>query len=156
MKINIGIPEKNCNEIGSLLNMLLCDEYVLYTKTLNYHWNVTGVGFHDLHALFKEQYELLFTIVDEVAERARTLGVISFGSLAEFKQHTRLKEEPGKVPQALDMIRNLLVDHETIIHQLRHDIEQCTQLGDVGTNNFLTDLLEQHEKIAWMLRATAT
>ena len=156
MEAHIGIAPKNRKEVAKILNNLLSDEYLLYTKTLKYHWNVHGIVFHDFHALFKEQYEALLDIADEIAERARALGEPAFGSMVEFSKHTRLKEEPGKIPDALGMIKQLLADHETIIRQMREDIETCMELGDAGTNNFLTEMMERHEKIAWMLRATAT
>ena len=155
MEANIGITSKNRKEVAKILNMLLSDEYLLYTKTLKFHWNVQGIVFHDFHALFKEQYEALLEIVDEIAERARALDEFSFGTMTEFLKHTRLKEEPGKLPDAVGMIKKLLEDHEFIIRQMRKDIETCQQLGDMGTNNFLTDLMERHEKTAWMLRATS-
>ncbi len=155
MEANIGLSAKTRKEVGKLLNTLLSDEYLLYTKTLKYHWNVHGMVFHDFHALFKDQYEQLLDIADDVAERARALGEDAFGSMAEFSKHARLKEEPGKIPDAHGMIKQLLADHETIIRNTRHDLETCEKLGDMGTNNFLTDLMEKHEKIAWMLRATA-
>ena len=155
MEAHIGIAPKNRKEVAKILNNLLSDEYLLYTKTLKYHWNVHGIVFHDFHALFKEQYEALLDIADEIAERARALGEPAFGSMAEFLKHTRLKEEPGKIPDALGMIKQLLEDHETIIRQMREDFETCAELGDMGTNNFLTEIMERHEKIAWMLRATA-
>lgn len=155
MEAHIGIPPKSRKEVGRILNNLLSDEYLLYTKTLKYHWNVHGIVFHDFHALFKEQYEALLEIADEIAERARAIGEPAFGSMTEFMKHTRLKEEPGKIPDALSMIKQLLADHETIIRQMREDLETCAELDDMGTNNFLTDIMERHEKIAWMLRATA-
>ena len=155
MEANIGLSAKTRKEVGKILNNLLSDEYLLYTKTLKYHWNVHGMVFHDFHKLFLEQYEALLEIADEVAERARALGEPAFGSMTEFLKNTRLKEEPGKIPDAHGMIKQLLADHETIIRHTREDLETCTKLGDMGTNNFLTDLMEKHEKIAWMLRATA-
>jgi starvation-inducible DNA-binding protein len=132
---------------------LLADEYVLYTKTRNFHWNVTGLQFNDLHKFFEAQYEELDDTVDEVAERARALGARALGTLEEFRQHTRLKETPGTVPAAKDMLSELLADHETIIRALRQDVEKADQSGDVGTNDFLTGLLEKHEKASWMLRS---
>ena len=156
MEANIGLSAKTRKEVAQILNELLADEFLLYTKTLNFHWNVHGIVFHDFHALFKEQYEQMLDIVDDVAERARSVGHSSFGTMTEFLKHTRLKEEPGKVPDALDMIKKLLADHEAIIRQIRKDLDTCEDLGDLGTNNFLTDLMEKHEKTAWMLRATAT
>ncbi|MBI1977967.1 MAG: DNA starvation/stationary phase protection protein [Candidatus Omnitrophica bacterium] len=154
MKVNIGISDRNRKVASQILNQLLSDEYVLYTKTRNYHWNVVGPDFSELHKFFEAQYEELNDIVDEVAERARTLGGLSFGSLKEFLTHTKLKETPGATLSAKKMIANLLGDHEAIVQSLRKSLDQCAdELGDMGTSDFLTALMEQHEKMAWMLRA---
>jgi starvation-inducible DNA-binding protein len=154
MKPNIAITDDNRRAVIAILNALLADEYVLYTKTRNYHWNVVGPMFNDLHKFFEGQYEALNDIVDEVAERARSLGGPAYGTLAEFGQHTRLKEQPGQHREAMGMIANLLADHETVIRQLRGDVDvTMTQHGDAGTSDFLTGLMERHEKMAWMLRA---
>jgi starvation-inducible DNA-binding protein len=153
MNLNIGIEAKHREGVVGLLSPLLADEYVLYTKTRNYHWNVVGLQFNDLHKFFQEQYEALDDVVDEVAERARTLGGHAVGTLAEFVQLTRLKEQPGRYPDAREMLANLLADHEAIIRTLRRDLETAAeQHHDVGTNDFLTGLMEKHEKMAWMLR----
>ncbi len=156
MEANIGLSPKARKEVAHILNQLLSDELVVYIKTLKFHWNVYGIVFHDFHKLFLEQYEQMLTISDDVAERVRALGHDAFGSMAEFLKHTRLKEEPGKIPDALGMIKILLADHEALCRQIRKDLETCAELGDMGTNNFLAELLEKHEKIAWMLRATST
>jgi starvation-inducible DNA-binding protein len=153
MTLNIGITDKNRKALVATLNTVLADEFVLYTKTRNYHWNVVGPQFNDLHKFFEAQYDALNEVVDEVAERARTLGGRALGTLAEFAQHTRLKERPGDRPDARGMIADLQADHETLIRELRDDVEQADKLGDAGTNDFLTGLLEKHEKMAWMLRA---
>jgi starvation-inducible DNA-binding protein len=156
MKTHIGLTPKTLDQVSHLLNELLADEFLLYIKTLKFHWNVQGIVFHDFHALFKELYESQLDICDEVAERARALGVVAFGTMIEFAKHTRLKEHPGKNPTALDMIKELLEDYEAIIRQIRKDIDITQELGDMGTNNFLTEIMERHEKTAWMLRATAS
>ncbi|MGH7316439.1 MAG: Dps family protein [Candidatus Rokuibacteriota bacterium] len=154
MTLNIGISESNRDHVVKILNSILADEYVLYTKTRNYHWNVVGPQFNDLHKFFESQYEALNEIVDEVAERARSLGGKAFGTLAEFSQHSRLKEQPGKQPAALTMVANLQADHEAIVRTLRADLETVMEKhSDAGTNDFLTGLMEKHEKMAWMLRA---
>lgn len=154
MKPNIGLTEKQRAGVVEILNTLLADEFVLYTKTRNYHWNVTGPQFHELHKFFEEQYEALSDIVDEVAERIRALGGEALGTLAEFLKRTRLKEHPGKYPSARAMLENLLNDHETIIRRVREDLETCAEkYRDMGTNDFLTELMQRHEKMAWMLRA---
>ena len=153
MAMNIGLDEAKRQGVTNILTALLADEYVLYTKTRNYHWNVIGPQFNDLHKFFEAQYEELDDTVDEVAERARALGARAFGTLEEFREHTRLKETPGTVPAAKEMIAELLGDHETIIRALRQDIDKADKRGDVGTNDFLTGLLEKHEKASWMLRS---
>ncbi len=154
MKPNIGLKDKHLQAECDLLNRLLSDEYVLYTKTRNFHWNVTGLDFGQLHALFEKQYEELNGIVDEVAERVRQLGGESLGSLKEFLKETRLKEHAGVRTPAAKMIALLLEDHEAVASILREDLHACAeQYGDMGTSDFLTGLLEQHEKMAWMLRA---
>jgi len=152
--MDIAINQENRDEVVKILNHLLADEYVLYTKTRKFHWNVLGPHFSELHKFFEGQYEQLDEIIDEVAERARALGGVSFGTLAEFGEATRLNEAPGQNPNAPEMIKDLLADHETIIRQLRTDLESCDEkYRDAGTNDFLTGLMEQHEKMAWMLRS---
>ena len=153
--VKIGLTDKNRAGVVGMLNTTLADEYVLYTKTRNFHWNVVGPQFHDLHKFFEEQYGQLNDIVDDVAERARALGGRACGSLAEFAGRTRLKEgDPKKRLAARDMVAALLADHEALIRSLRVDLATCAeQHGDAGTNDFLTGLMEQHEKMAWMLRA---
>ncbi len=154
MKPNIGLSDQSRKSVIDILNVLLADEYVLYTTTRNYHWNVVGPQFHDLHKFFESQYGELDDVVDEVAERVRALGGKALGSLTEFLKQTRLKEHPEKSVNALEMVKNLLMSHEAIIQSLRVDLESCDEkFHDAGTNDFLTGLMERHEKMAWMLRA---
>jgi starvation-inducible DNA-binding protein len=149
---DIDLSEEQRKNVVKILNTLLSDEYVLYTKTRNYHWNVTGPQFNDLHKFFEEQYTALSAVVDDTAERARSLGGRALGTLQEFSQHARLTEHPGQFPHAREMIANLLADHETIVRQLRKDLEAAEKHHDMGTNDFLTGLMAKHEKMAWMLR----
>src|SRR5215467_11889026 len=154
MKPTIGLTDTTRSGVIKLLIPLLADEYVLYTKTRNYHWNVVGPQFNDLHNFFAEQYEAIDDFVDDVAERARTLGGHAVATLSEFAEAARLKEHPGQYPSADDMLENLLGDHEAIIRQLRADADAtATKHHDMGTNDFLTGLMEEHEKMAWMLRS---
>jgi len=154
MTPTIGIPDEHRASVVTILNDLLSDEYLLYTKTRNYHWNVLGPQFNDLHKFFEAQYEALNDVVDDVAERARALGGRALGTLAEFAQHARLKEHPGQAPDALGMVADLLADHEAVVRQLRTDLAvSVDRHHDMGTSDFLTGLMERHEKMAWMLRA---
>jgi len=154
MKPNIGLKKEQATGVIDLLTCLLADEIVLYAKTRNYHWNVTGPHFGALHQLFEKEYDELAENADALAERIRALGGHAVGTLNEFQKHTRLKEEPNKYPSDRKMLANLLQDHESIIRSLRDDLEACAnQFGDAGTSDFLTGLMEQHGKTAWMLRA---
>lgn len=152
---NAGLDEKARQGVCDLLNRLLADENILYMKTRNYHWNVVGPHFHPLHLLFEEHYQLLDTIIDEMAERVRQLGGRALGTLAEYTQFTRLAEDPGEVPPAHEMVANLVADHEAIIRQLAEGVDRTDrEFHDMATNNFLAELMERHGKMAWMLRAT--
>ena len=150
---HIGLDEEQRESVVQMLNQHLANLHVLYIKTRNYHWNLTGPRFHTLHVFFEEQYEDLEESIDEFAERIRQLGGGALGTMVEFTKTATLKEEPGVVPDADTMIRNLTNDHEAIIQALRRDIESTDQIGDIGTNDFLTGKLQDHEKMAWMLRA---
>jgi starvation-inducible DNA-binding protein len=154
MKANIDITDGDRKTVVEILNRLLSDEYVLLTKTRSFHWNVTGPQFNDLHKFFEGQYDELNEFVDEIAERARQLDGRAYGTLAEFAKASRLVEQPGNTPAANDMLNALLSDQESIIRTLRSEIGPVGDAyKDVGTQDFLTGLLEKHEKMAWMLRA---
>ena len=153
MAMNIGLSQQQRQAVVDILSRLLADEYLLYTKTRNYHWNVVGPQFNDLHKFFETQYEAIDEVIDDVAERARTLGGHAVGTLTEFKQLGRLKEQPGRRPAARQMLQDLLADHETVIRTLRKDLETADKHEDAATSDFLTGLMERHEKMAWMLRS---
>ena len=146
--------KQNNAEVVTLLNQLLANEYALFTKTLNYHWNITGPQFHDLHKFLDSQYHELLEVVDNVAERIRTLGKKVPATLKEFSQSTYLKEDTSSITRAPQMISNLLKDHESIVFDLKKNLEKCEKTyHDAGTTDFLTVLMEKHEKMAWMLRS---
>ncbi len=157
MNTNIGLTQEQSDGVHTILRRVLADAYVLYTKTRNYHWNVTGMHFQTLHDMFEAQYTALETVIDDTAERIRAIGPYAIGTLEEFSEFTTLSEHPGSYPNAITMVQNLLTDYEQIIRQLRADVDACVeQYHDQGTADFLTGLMEQSEKTAWMLRAMAT
>ena len=153
MKPEIGIAKKDLNDSVVLLSMVLADEVTLYTKTRKFHWNVSGESFMELHKLFQAQYTELEETIDEVAERINKLGGKTIGTMKEFIALTRLKESPNKYPDQKDMMKELLHDHDSLIAHLRKDIDVCAKKNnDVGTVDFLTGVLLQHETTAWILR----
>lgn len=150
----IGLSAANTQGVCAILSRLLADEHVLYVRLRNYHWNVVGMSFGPLHALFQDQYEALADDIDEVAERIRMVGGTAPGTMAEFLQHATLAEQPGVLPDERGMVAQLVADHEAIIRSLRRDLRACDeQYDDMGTSDFLTGLMEKHEKQAWLLRA---
>jgi starvation-inducible DNA-binding protein len=154
MKTNIGINDVARLEVGQILNLLLADEFVLYATTRDYHWNVTGPEFRSLHLQFEEQYNQIAGWIDEVAERARAIGVGARGNFADLAKAARSSADPGIDLPAEHMLAELLALHEEMVVQLRADSEAClARYKDAGTADFLTGLMEKHEKAAWMLRA---
>lgn len=153
MKPNIGISEKNLKNNATILSTILSNEMVLYIKTRKAHWNISGSSFMELHKLFEAQYNQLEASIDEVAERIGKLGHKTIGTMSEFSKCSTIKEHPGKYLSSKDTLKELLCDHETIITQLRKDIDECVEKNkDAGTADFLTGLMEQHETTAWILR----
>ena len=154
MKPNIGIAEKNLKSVAALLNILLADEVIIYMKTRQAHWNYEGDNFHEMHKFFEGQYETLDEIMDEVAERTRMLGHFAAGALKDFIRLSHLTEEKTSFSNQKEAVTSLLNDHETIIRVLRTEAKDADEkYKDLGTADFLTGLIEQHEKMAWMLRS---
>ena len=154
MNASIGISPAHLQAVASEMSKLLADEFVLYTKTRNAQWNVEGPDFHTKHVFFEEQYEQLDEIMDSVAERIRQLGHYAPATLQSFLQLTHLTEKLEQKNDSLDYIKELLTDHENIIIFLRGKINPfANEYGDAGTSDYITGLMETHEKMAWMLRA---
>lgn len=152
-KPNIGLTEEQLKGITVILTSRLSDLMVLYVKTRKFHWNVYGESFMELHKLFEAQYTQLEQTIDEAAERISKLGSKTVGTMEEFIKHSTLKESPDKYPSSVDMINELLTDHETVIKSLRKDIDETDEkYQDAGTTDFLTKLMGDHETIAWTLR----
>lgn len=153
MKPKIGISPQHLKGVTDLLTHILADSVTLYTKTRKFHWNVQGESFMELHKLFEDQYTKLESAIDEIAERINKLGSPTIGTMKEFAEYTHLKEFPGRYPSSKEMLKELLNDHESCIVELRKGIDSCDEkFEDKGTADFLTDLIREHETIAWTLR----
>ena len=155
MDAQIGLDSTTRHRVIETLQRLLADEIALYLKTRNFHWNVEGPEFYQLHKLFEAQYTQLDEAMDEVAERIRALGGYAAGSMQEFMALTRIPEVTGAHRPDPDarMEFLLLRDHEQLVVELRTLIDTFAEWGDAGTQDFVTKLLQEHEKAAWMLRA---
>lgn len=153
MKATLGIPETHLLAVAGELNKLLADEVVLYIKTRNYHWNIEGSNFHEMHLFYEKQFSQLDEIMDQVAERIRVMGHYTEARLVDYLKLTNLTEQPYTNAQD-NQLKNLLASHETIIHNLRRLINLFADLHkDLGSSDFVTQLLGRHEMMAWMIRA---
>jgi len=148
-----GYNPKVSQKVADFLSVLLADEFVLYLKTRNAHWNVEGPDFHAMHVYFEEQYTELATIFDEVAERLRKVGHYAPATMAEYLELTHLTEQRKGKNDSMSYISELLNDYETIITYIREQVIALEDEIDQGTEDYVDALAEQHEKTAWMLRA---
>jgi starvation-inducible DNA-binding protein len=154
MPINIGLTEEQLQGSADLLNKALSDTYLLQIKTKKYHWDVIGPQFRSLHGIWEEHYEAMETNIDAIAERVRALGAYPVGTAEGFLKHTSIREHPGDLPDATEMVRRLVTDHEQVIRNLREAVDKTAEeFHDEGTSDFLTGLMEAHEEMAWMLRS---
>jgi starvation-inducible DNA-binding protein len=153
MKTDIGIAVKDEKAIAECLNAILSDEYVLITKTRNYHWHIHSKSFMELHKLYEGQYHYIKDIIDELAERVLQLGQKAAATMKEFLELTRLKEGPYTSRQD-EQTKVLLADHESMIKKIRSEIKKIDEeYDDPVTVDMLTKYLGWHEKTAWMLRS---
>ncbi|MEM9103838.1 MAG: Dps family protein [Pseudomonadota bacterium] len=152
MQIDIGIAEQDRLNVGEGLKKLLADSYTLYLQTHNFHWNVTGVQFRDLHLMFEEHYTELATAVDDVAERIRTLGLNAPGTYKAFAELSAIEEVEG-VPSSQDMVSILTRSHEQVVKTCREALKLAQAADDESSAALISDRMRVHEKTAWMLRS---
>lgn len=152
--IDIGINKKNREKVAEGLKVLLADSYTLYLQTHNFHWNVTGPQFRDLHLMFEEQYTELAVAVDDIAERIRTLGVSAPGTYKAFAELSTIQEVEG-VPDAQEMTRTLMQNHELVVKTCRDVLKLAEEAEDESSLALVSDRMRVHEKTTWMLREMA-
>ena len=154
MDANLGLKQSDLRVIAERCDAFLADTYLLYLKTQNFHWNVTGSNFFEYHLLFEKEYKELALMADDLAERIRTLGYRAPGSFKDFMKLTQLEEDTvdKDLPSGPQMILVLERDHERIAKSIRDFLPECQKVKDEGTYDLLVKQLGQHEKAAWMLR----
>jgi starvation-inducible DNA-binding protein len=154
MEIKIGMKPENSTRVATELNKILADEFLVYVKTRNAHWNVEGADFYSKHKFFEDQYEQLDEIIDNVAERVRAIGHYPVATMKSFLAITHLTEDIREKNDGLGFIKELINNHESIIMNLRGNINRfAAEFQDLGSSDFITGLMEDHEKMVWMLRA---
>jgi starvation-inducible DNA-binding protein len=151
-QVDIGIAAQDRSTIAEGLKRLLADSYTLYLQTHNFHWNVTGPQFRELHLMFEEHYTELATAVDEIAERIRTLGVTAPGTYRQFAALSAI-EEVDEIPPAAEMVRILTRGHEQVVKTCREALAPAQAADDESSAALISDRMRVHEKTAWMLRS---
>jgi starvation-inducible DNA-binding protein len=152
MTIDIGINEQDRLKISGALKRLLADSYTLYLQTHNFHWNVTGPQFRELHLMFEEQYDELAIAVDDIAERIRTLGEAAPGTYKAFTEFSSIEEIDG-VPTGNEMVSILTRSHEQVVKTCRKVLMLAQSGDDESSASLVSDRMRIHEKTAWMLRS---
>lgn len=154
MKTEIGIADTNRLAVATELSKILADETILYIKTKNAHWNVEGADFYDKHKFFETQFGQLDELIDNVAERIRSIGHYAPATLTSYLSLTHLTEQTNQLNNSQGFIKELLQDHQSIVIILREHIKSFTNdFHDLGTSDFVTGIMETHEKMAWFLRS---
>lgn len=148
----LGLDEKETSNTVQQLNVLLADYHLYYQKLRNYHWNVIGKNFFDLHEKFEELYDDAKIKIDEIAERILTLRYQPTSNLSEYLQKSNLKESKSDLSDS-EMIQNLLTDHGTLLKQMRKVVEVADKGGDEGTIDLVGAYIRELEKTSWMLDA---
>lgn len=150
--INIGISEQDRETVANNLKKLLADSYTLYLQTHNFHWNVTGPMFPQLHSMFEVQYTELAIAIDDIAERIRSLSIAAPGTYRAFSELSSIEEVDG-VPNADEMVRLLTIGHEQVVRTCRVALSSAQSADDESSASLISDRMRTHEKTAWMLRA---
>ena len=150
-QIDIGINSEGRVKTADGLKKLLADSYTLYLQTHNFHWNVQGPHFRDLHLMFEEHYTELATAVDDIAERIRTLDVPAPGTFQEFARLSSIEEVDG-VPSSSEMVDILTKGHEQVVRTSREVLKLAQAANDESSVALVSDRMRIHEKTAWMLR----
>ena len=152
MHMDTGIGTEDRAKIVGSLSTVLADAYMLYLKTHNFHWNVTGPMFSSLHVMFEEQYTEQWNALDDIAERIRSLGHFAPATYKRYAELSSITEE-SDVLSAKEMIRQLVDGNETLVRTLRAGVKVADELDDYPTADMLTARMDVHEKNAWMLRS---
>ncbi|MCR9204889.1 MAG: DNA starvation/stationary phase protection protein, partial [Halobacteriovoraceae bacterium] len=148
-----NISNEEIKNTASFLNTLLANEYALFTKTLNYHWNVEGPRFHSLHTFLETQYNSLLTKMDSIAERVRVLGESPLSTVKEMASQMNINEVNGKDLSSSEMLEDLYLTHMTIHEDMRMFLKEMNNEEDPGTEDFIVSLINDHEMMAWKLKS---
>lgn len=149
---DIGLKIKDSKVLVEKLNSLLANYEIYYQNLRNFHWNVSGPNFFELHAKFEELYNEANLGIDETAERILTLGARPFSSFQEYIDHAEIKEAKH-VDDAKKMVEIIRGNLTTLLTLERSTLEAAAEQGDEGTVSLMSEYITAKEKTVWMLSA---
>ncbi len=148
----LNLDRKKITTTVEELNVLLADYHLYYQKLRNFHWNIIGKSFFDLHEKFEEMYDDAVLKIDEIAERILTLRFQPTSNLSDYLKMSNLEESKSELTDD-EMVRTLLKDHGKILNQMRKVVEVADKAGDEGTIDLIGAYIRELEKTSWMLDA---
>jgi starvation-inducible DNA-binding protein len=148
----LNIRTDNILPVAKELNQLLADYHIYYQKLRNFHWNITGKNFFDLHEVFEKMYTDARTKIDEIAERILTLQYHPTSRYSVYLKMSSISEDSPLQTDA-DMIDSLLEDHKTLLQQMYMVLKKAKNAEDEGTTDLISGYISSLEKSSWMLNA---
>jgi starvation-inducible DNA-binding protein len=149
--VKIGWKPEQIDKISHALNSVLANYNVHFQKLRNFHWNVTGSDFFDLHTEFEEQYKEALEHIDEIAERIRVFGETPFSTMKEYLDESEIKESSSTQMDSDLMVRELLSDYRVLLQYLSAVVQIASEQHDAGTENLIKSFIKKIEKHHWML-----
>ena len=140
-------------ELQQAAKVAFATEFSFYLKAHEFHWNVEGIHFQEYHALFETIYTEVYEIIDEFAEKIRSLGAYAPGSLSKLSMLSRVEDE-NSVPDTGTMVAMLLEDSDKCCALFKIVYDVAEREGEHGFSNFLAERMDAHRKHSWMLRSS--
>ena len=150
----LGYTKLETAELVESMNQLLANYSVHYQKLRNFHWNVKGADFFDIHEEFEKQYNEAKVAIDDIAERIRVFGQSPMSTMSEYLKTSKIKEI-GTDLTSLEMVREIIKDYEMLLEVLFNVVEVAIDHGDSGTEDMVKGFIKKIEKHHWMLSAFA-
>lgn len=148
----LGFTKEERKDVVEGLNLLLANYQLHYQKLRNFHWNITGSDFFDLHVQFEKEYNAVKLQIDEIAERIRTFGATPYSNLSDYLEYSNIKEANSDLGSDA-MVKEVLADFGILLSYLIEAIEKADEVGDLGTSDELTKYMKRMEKRHWMFSA---
>ncbi|NEN22188.1 DNA starvation/stationary phase protection protein [Cryomorpha ignava] len=148
----LGFNREEASELAESLNLLLCNYSVVYQKIRNFHWNVVGGDFFDVHEKLEEEYLSAAENIDTVAERVRVLGFKPISTLAEYLEKAEVEEVTGDLSSD-KMMEEVIQDYEVLLSFMVDVADLAVENGDLGTETIMRSMIIRTEGKHWMFSA---